>query len=340
MGDGKSPKKGVGKVKKGENTKCNICKLNVSASQKGLQCDLCNDWNHIKCSNISDKAYDAYIEEKELPWVCKKCINDKGDKNIGINSINAIMKQLREDMKEMKNQMKENKTREKSERAELMSIIEEMREDKIREGKEKAELIEIIKGFKDQNKQIISKIDKVENYLEAKIEEENKKYKKEVETKVEKEIEEKMLRHDKKTNLIIYGIDENERIDEKESLKIDEGEIAKIFQDIEIDEEPTEFFRLGKQKRKDVERPILIKMKTERVCYEILRKSNQMRKTSEGKMKKITIRKDLTLRQREMNKKLTEELKQRREKGENNIKIKNGKIITLGEEDKPRGKNR
>ena len=43
----------------------------------------------------------------------QKCINDKGDKNIGINSINAIMKQLREDMKEMKNQMKENKTREK-----------------------------------------------------------------------------------------------------------------------------------------------------------------------------------------------------------------------------------
>ena len=52
-------------------------------------------------------------------------------------------------------------------------------------------------------------------------------------------------------------------------------------------------------------------------------------------MKNITIRKDLTLKQREMNKKLTEELKSRRNKGENNIKIRNGKIVRMTNERPP-----
>ena len=50
------------------------------------------------------------------------------------------------------------------------------------------------------------------------------------------------------------------------------------------------------------------------------------------KLKKITNTTDMTLKQREMDKILRDELKTRREAGERNIKIKDGKIVTITEE--------
>ena len=85
-------------------------------------------------------------------------------------------------------------------------------------------------------------------------------------------------------------------------------------------------------KNTDKDRPILIKMKTERCCYEILKQSNQLRNSKDKEVNNIAIRKDLTVRQREMNKKLTEELKRRRNRGETDIKIKNGKIVKITNE--------
>ena len=178
----------------------------------------------------------------------------------------------------------------------------------------------------------------MENYLIAKIEEENDKNKREIEEKINKELEEKFERHGKKQNLIIYGVEENDKQDEKESSKIDEIAIATAFQEMNITEEPLEFFRLGKAKSKDRERPILIKMKTEKVCYEILKKGSILKNSSDRILNRITFKKDMTIRQREMNRKLTEELKMRRSNGEN-VKIKNGRIIKLGDDNIPGQKN-
>ena len=108
--------------------------------------------------------------------------------------------------------------------------------------------------------------------------------------------------------------------------------MAIIFSELDIKEEPLDYFRLGKMKNTDKDRPILIKMKTERCCYEILKQSNQLRNSKDKEVNNIAIRKDLTVRQREMNKKLTEELKRRRYRGETDIKIKNGKIVKITNE--------
>ena len=45
---------------KKQSNKCGKCTLNVSSGQKGLQCDVCNEWTHVRCMNMSEKSYDMY----------------------------------------------------------------------------------------------------------------------------------------------------------------------------------------------------------------------------------------------------------------------------------------
>ena len=166
---------------KKQSNKCGKCTLNVSSGQKGLQCDVCNEWTHVRCMNMSEKSYDMYNEDKELNWVCKKCVSDKIDQGALSNIMKEMKEELnvvreeikekwetKEELKEVKKQIQNSKTNEKSERAELISIIEEMKEEKEDQRREKAELTKIIKELKEQNKHLINRIRKTEKYLETK----------------------------------------------------------------------------------------------------------------------------------------------------------------------------
>ena len=264
--------------KRKENHKCNECNHQVNDQHKGLQCDICKSWQHKECTGMSDNAYEMHEKEENLTWVCTKCIEEK--QNLG--SLSNMVKELKEEMQEMKKQMKENRDKVKNERAELKQIIDDLKEEKDQEKKDKNETINAIKNhisgeLKEQNKNLMKKIENVEKYLEARIEEENNRNKKEIEEKIEKELQEKMERHDKKPNLVMYGVKEIEEKNEEESKKKDEEQLAKIFHDMDIQEEPIEFSRLGKTKTAGKERSMLVKMKTERACHKILRNSKLLK---------------------------------------------------------------
>ena len=327
--------------KEKENCKCNECNHIVNDQHKGLQCDICKGWQHMKCTRMSEEAYKMHEKEENLSWVCSKCIEEK--QNMG--SLNNMVKELKEEMQEMRKQMKDNREKVRGERDELKRIIDDLKEEREREKMNKADMMNALKNLiqgemKEQNKYMLKKMESVERCLELKIEEETNKNKREIEEKIEKEMQEKMERHDKKPNLVLYGIKENEERNEEKSIEKDEVQLAKIFQTMDIKEEPTEFFRLGKSKTPGKERPMLVKMKTERACYKILKSSKLLKESTDKEINKVMIGKDLTMRQREINKKLNEELKRRRNNGETNIKIQNGKIIKIGSHQPPDdGKN-
>ena len=56
---------------------CRICDKSVRNNQKGLLCDLCGLWCHIKCANVSGKEYDHYCELAEFDWLCPLCLFDQ-----------------------------------------------------------------------------------------------------------------------------------------------------------------------------------------------------------------------------------------------------------------------
>ena len=52
---------------------CSICNKNVTSSMKGIQCDKCNKWSHIKCNGISPDEYHNLILDESSSWFCLFC---------------------------------------------------------------------------------------------------------------------------------------------------------------------------------------------------------------------------------------------------------------------------
>ena len=58
---------------------CGTCGSEVKPDQHGLQCDFCENWEHVECirrpDRISDKLYAALVESrsKALLFCCTTC---------------------------------------------------------------------------------------------------------------------------------------------------------------------------------------------------------------------------------------------------------------------------
>ena len=50
---------------------CGICTKAVGKNHKAIQCDICDNWVHIKCNKIDKKTYE--LLKGEQPWYCLKC---------------------------------------------------------------------------------------------------------------------------------------------------------------------------------------------------------------------------------------------------------------------------
>ena len=93
--------------------------------------------------------------------------------------------------------------------------------------------------------------------------------------------------------------------------------------------------RLGRKPSQDDGnrvRPRLLKVTVdgERVKKQILTKAKQLKTTDFKEWNNIYITPDLTFKERQQNRKLRSELNTRRENGENNLIIRNGRIV-IGE---------
>lgn len=50
------------------------CGLQVGEEDEGVECDICQKWYHTSCQGISSDAYAALQEHSEtLAWICKEC---------------------------------------------------------------------------------------------------------------------------------------------------------------------------------------------------------------------------------------------------------------------------
>ena len=56
---------------------CSICNKNVTQRMKGIKCDTCDKWSHIKCNGISSEEYDYFIKTDDVgfsvDWHCLYC---------------------------------------------------------------------------------------------------------------------------------------------------------------------------------------------------------------------------------------------------------------------------
>ena len=54
--------------------KCGTCNKNVSDSDHGLLCEICESWYHSKCQKVNDAYYKLLIDYSDkLHWFCTSC---------------------------------------------------------------------------------------------------------------------------------------------------------------------------------------------------------------------------------------------------------------------------
>lgn len=130
-------------------------------------------------------------------------------------------------------------------------------------------------------------------------------------------IKELEQREKKKLNIVIFGMDESTSEEEVT------GQSNKVLSILELSNIPVIASKPGK-KTEGKKRILLMKCQNESDKQLIFK---NVRKLKNSSLKHISITHDLTKNQQEQRKKLYEELKRKREAGEN-VVIRNGKITT------------
>ena len=52
---------------------CGICDVNVTESDKAIECNKCQKWIHIKCNKITDRQYKHFQGNPKEIFECKNC---------------------------------------------------------------------------------------------------------------------------------------------------------------------------------------------------------------------------------------------------------------------------
>ena len=49
------------------------CQKPVKSNQKGLQCNICEKWIHLKCTDLTVTQYELLKDNADLPFYCLNC---------------------------------------------------------------------------------------------------------------------------------------------------------------------------------------------------------------------------------------------------------------------------
>ncbi len=52
---------------------CGKCDKPVKSNQKGICCDQCDVWFHIKCINMAANIYQCHVQNQDMSWLCNSC---------------------------------------------------------------------------------------------------------------------------------------------------------------------------------------------------------------------------------------------------------------------------
>jgi len=126
----------------------------------------------------------------------------------------------------------------------------------------------------------------------------------------------------RKCNLMINGLKENPTL----STNADTSMFNELCNSMGVEAEISSITRLGKKSANNI-RPLCVCLGNEANKWNILTRSPQLRHNP--KWKHVYVNRDMTTAEREINRQLREELKERKRKGEVNLRIRKNKIVSF-----------
>ena len=314
---------------------CPDCQEEVPDNRqtKSAMCDLCRCWYHKKCQKIEDNIYKAIHSQEgqaSLYWMCKHC--------------SKVGKPLMDKMSEILLGIKatENKLAEETrERKELQEIVTDYgtRLAKLENKEEKEEEMKnVATTAVETYMQEYPPLGEAQSELKKAMEEHNQELLQKTAAKTKEEIDELNRRKTREKNLIFYNVIGDEKATAEEQMLADFNQIAKLYEDKTdiIKDDIFAISRLGQKKDNQI-RPVRVSFSDVQKKNEVLRKNRDLMINSDQletcscqlktKHIHVYVSNDRTLQQRATDKKLRTELKLRREAGEENLVIRNEKIV-------------
>ena len=265
---------------------------------------MCEVWLHAECEGLRKKDYDYFVGKGSAMYVCGKCKKEVRGAKIKMDKLMYENEGLRKENEKIMKMMND--------------IVEEMREMK---GVIKREL-------KDELLDEIEEKMRVKVGVGAGVEAEHLQQEKQISmvSNLKREVLDTVKEEDEKRkrdcNVVVHGMTRTEICD-RDRLEAMMRDVMEL-EDVRMEE----VNRLGKGEVQGNGKPksILVRFETPGQKWAVVGRAKRLRNAGEG-YRRIMIVPDLTVKERFEDKKLREELRRRRDDGENDIFISKGKII-------------
>lgn len=299
---------------------CHECGQLVQENDQGILCEACDFWYHRSCATISEETY-KFLENAEegISWYCKDCSIRKGQLHVQeqkstkrnekkMDRILAFMDKIEDKLSDI-DKMIEKK-------------IDNKLETKIEAGVEKA-------LYQHGLLSKCSKINALGTDSEIKTTTDDSKScgrQPQMSTidKHQTEHEEREDRKRRERNIIVFGIPEDIN---KENLKQDTNRVGEVIEEVTKDCQNVRIesiCRLGRKGNKP--RPLRATLKTYDEKRTVLVNARRLRQANKTYLQKVYIAADLTPLQRERDRQLRREVKDRKDKGEDCV-IYRGRVV-------------
>ena len=301
------------------------CGRKVTDGVDAVECEKCLNWFHCKCQGISKPALNALRKwHGTLLWLCDKCteaVKEKTQPICECNKIKSTVSKLEQITRQNATKLNESIQNQEKIFATQCKVLDKVMKISTNEELQQKNYADAVKGVGAQVvEQVSKKFDKIPA-ASVPVQRSNE----EVACLLD-EIQDKECC---KLNVVIHNLREADGQSYAERTKGD-GEAFKNMakEGLKLIVEATRTFRVGK---KEGTKPRLMVVTLTNIAnkVEILRAAASLRDT---KWNNIYITPDLTWKEREKGRQLRSELVRRKEAGEENIWIRQGRIVPIPEE--------
>ena len=322
---------GVGRVLRGrsgspstsspQSKKCTVSTC-LSSSMKPLKCYECAAEYHSSCINMKVSVYKMISDSATagVRWHCPKCLGSPSSR-----SVTSLMKNF----DDFKNSMQ----------AGLQAISHDV-ENQLKSFKDS--IMESCEAYQNTSTKVSESITTYASALNANINQQSKtvevvnELKMGVQELSDKAENEKLakseleLRNFKKNNVMLFKLPESSKDSPTKAYEEDFINTMNVI-DPEKKLRNTDIIKLyrtgGKESARP--RPVVIRFKSFEKRNEVLKMEKFFHKPAGSEKVRVYVAPDRTKMQREDHKRLVDELNRRKEAGEDDLKIQNGKIVHL-----------
>lgn len=310
----------------------------VLSTDSTATCDDCKNKYHVQCTDLSTEIRDVLTTQafsEGLFYRCPECRSKPKSIPVGKVEFDLMMNEITEKLNSLNSEFSK---RLDSIENQNIAFPKEVKDsitnyaqvvsNNIKENSETNKFVSSMsKSIKNLESNLNTKLEKEQCSLSA-INEDLKTVKSNIERNDEKEIDAK-IRAQKKNNVCVFNVPELESTDAEKNYKHDVETIKTVFNGkVKLGKDDVKaMYRIGNEEAAKP-RPIVIKFSSIATKTEILKLRDIVFNDSQNDHQ-IFITPDRTRKEQAEHRELVKKLKERRNKGEENIGIRNGKIVNL-----------